>query len=255
MFAGELDMLWFRLAHMADLAYKHVIIEAVRTHRGVPREPWVPQHLGCCLAPVADKVVSLVVDFPPSITEPWAREHYQRDAIWRAITAAHAGDLRPTDLLLLADVDEIPSAQALEPRDNAVCALRQRTFHSAVDWEYPEPQLTSVILRAGNFSSPNTLSAIRDYRYHLPVIEDAGWHFSWLGTREERRKKLEERTCHTEMPEAEWVAIGTGATWEHGLHMAPDSQVMAVQVDGAWPAYIRERRCPPHWFRPRGSND
>jgi len=132
-------------------------------------------------------------------------------------------------------------------------ALRQRIFHSAVDWEYPEPQLTSVIAPAGHLSWPFSLAVIRDHRYSLPVIEDGGWHFSWLGTDRERRRKLDERTCHTEMPPEEWRAINDGMTYSAGLHVAPDAQVKAVEVDGTWPEYIRSRRCPPYWFRPRES--
>ena len=31
--------------------------------------------------------------------------------------------------------------------------------------------------------------------------------------------------------------------------------VVPVDVDGSWPAWIRERKCPPQWFRPRGPAD
>ena len=87
-------------------------------------------------------------------------------------------------------------------------------------------------------------------REGLPVIENGGWHFSCLGTQAERQAKLDERTCHLEMPQEEWQAIYSNTTWRFGLHYAPDSQVRPVQVDETMPEYIRRRKCPPYWFRP-----
>lgn len=249
MFSDEMDMLWFRLSHLKGKVHKHVIAEANATHRGVPRNFVLQRHLSCCLREYADRIIIVQAHFPEGLIEPWAREHYQRDSI----TVALAGqDTRPEDLILVSDVDEIPSDVALNVQLlDGPAALRQRVFHSAVDWEYPEPQLTSVIARVSQLQWPFSLAALRDHRYSLPVIEDAGWHFSWLGTTGERQRKLAERTCHLEMPPEEWQAISEGRTYESGAHYAPDAQVKAVEVDGTWPEYIRSRKCRPHWFRPR----
>lgn len=248
MFAGEMDMLWFRLAHLKDWAYKHVVVEASQTHRGVPRQFFLAKHVDCCLHEYADRLIIVQAHFPEGLTEPWGREHYQRDAITVALAEHPVGN---EDRILVSDVDEIPSDNVLNAELTGPHALRQRIFHSAVDWEYPEPQLTSVIAPAHSLQWPFSLAALRDHRYGLPVIEGAGWHFSWLGTDRERKRKLDERTCHLEMPAEEWRAISDGAAYRHGYHAAPDAQVKAVEVDGTWPEYIRSRRCPPHWFRPR----
>ena len=251
MFSGEMDMLWLRLHHLDGKVHKHVIVEADATHRGVPRDFVLRNHLSCCLSEYADRLIIVQAHFPAGLTEPWGREHFQRDSITVALAEHPVGS---EDVILISDVDEIPSDAALNAElANGPAALRQRIFHSAVDWEYPEPQLTSVIAPAGHLSWPFSLAVIRDHRYSLPVIEDGGWHFSWLGTDRERRRKLDERTCHTEMPPEEWRAINDGMTYSAGLHVAPDAQVKAVEVDGTWPEYIRSRRCPPYWFRPRES--
>lgn len=248
MFAGEMDMLWFRLEHLRGKVHKHVIAEADQTHRGVPRAFLLKNHLDCCLHEYAPDLAIVEVRFPEGLTEPWGREHYQRDSIAAGLAEL---SMHSDDLILVSDVDEIPSDGALSAELTGPHALRQRVFHSAVDWEYPESQLTSVIGRVRDFAWPASLAAVRDRRYSLPVIESAGWHFSWLGTDRERRRKLTERTCHLEMPAEEWRAIGDGMSYQHGYHAAPDAQVKAVEVDGTWPEYIRSRRCPPHWFRPR----
>jgi hypothetical protein len=250
MFSGEADMLQFRLVHLAGKVDRHVIAEADQTHRGVPRTPWIPLHLNCCLAEYKDRITYVPVRFPDPDMPPWDREHWQRDRLWEGVTSP-AGILVPDDIVLVADLDEIPSDEALAyPLPRAV-VLRMRTFHSAVDWEYVTPELATVMVRAGCISWPHgTLSRIRDSRMGLPVIENGGWHFSWLGTQEERVRKLDERTCHNDdMPEWESHAIRTGATYETGEHAGVT--VKPVDDYSTLPPYIQERRCPASWFRPR----
>lgn len=257
MFAGEADMLYFRLEHLAGKVDRHIIAEADETHRGVPRELWVPRHLGCCLAPYRDRIFYIPVQLSElTQSSPWAREHYQRDQLaWRCLFSDLIGELDPDDLVIIADVDEIPSDKALHAdlqniRPRAV-ALSMRTFHSAVDWEYTEPQLATVLTLAGNISWPyGSLSAIRDSRMSLPVLQDGGWHFSWLGTSADRVRKLDERTCHnTDMGEWEAHAIRTGATYDTGEHAG--ISVKPVDVDETMPEYLQKHRCPDSWFRPR----
>jgi len=247
MFDGELDMLEMRLNHLAGKVHRTVITEASVTHRGVPKPLRYTENRER-FAAFADWITFVEVSELPEGSDHWQREHAQRDAAWH-----HLAGVRPDDILLVADCDEIPSDAALGgcPEQGAA-ALRQRVFHSACDWEYPVPQLTSVVVRAGCVSGPRrpSLSQVRDQRHALPVIEDGGWHFSWLGTEADRERKLA-ATCHTEMPRAEWEAIRTGATWNRGEHHAPDSGVVPVTVDETWPAWIRDGRCPPYWLRPR----
>jgi Glycosyltransferase family 17 len=252
MFAGEADMLYFRLEHLAGRVDRHVIVEADQTHRGVPRQPWIPHHLQCCLAPYKDRITYVPVHFPDPEMEPWDREHFQRDRLW--VGLASKGNLSPDDKVIIADVDEIPSDEALAyvlDKPPRAVSLRMRTFHSAVDWEYLNPELATVIVKAGCLSWPvGTLSKIRDSRYSLPVVEDGGWHFSWVGTQDDRVRKLEERSCHNgDMGETEAAAIRTGATYQRGQHAA--EMVKAVEVDESFPPYIQAHACPKSWFRPR----
>ena len=248
MLNDELDMLEMRLHELQGKTWATVIVEAPVTHRGDPKPLYYAENAKR-FAKFHDRIIHVAAEGLESITEPWAREHAQRDQARKAFAwLAH-----PDDLILIADVDEIPSDKALAWRgDYGVAALRQRIFHSAVDWEYPQPLLTSVIARWKHVAR-RTLGEVRDSRYGLPVIEDAGWHFAWTGSQRRREEKLAYATCHLEMPAAEWEAIRSGATYERGEHHASDSQVKGVDVDETWPAWIRERKCPPNWFRPRAA--
>jgi hypothetical protein len=248
MFNDELDMLEFRLTEMQDYPdVRHVLVESVQTHQGEPKPLHYRENMDRFVR-WQRRIVYYPASYSPA-SSPWVREQRQRDTAWYALTRAE-----PEDMVLVSDVDEIPSRVVLAPNPPYVSALQQRVFHSAVDWEYPEPQRTSVLACVGHLKAipGQSLSTLRSQRDFFPVLENAGWHFSWLGTAEQRQAKLL-TTCHTDMPEAEWNAIADGTTWSRGLHYASDSHVRPADVDDTWPAYIRERRCPPSWFRPRGS--
>lgn len=248
MFNGEVDMLRVRLQQLDGKVHRHVLVESPITHRGVGKPLVFRKHRFCCFGQWAHKIIPLVAELDPGA--PWSVEHQQRDKLREGLLA-DPQLLRDDDMVLLADVDEIPSDSALAWR-GTVAALNQRIFHSAVDWEYPAPQLTSVMVRGEIIRSRTTpaLGIIRDGRYAMPVLQEAGWHFSWLGTDEQRRAKLY-TTCHTDMDPQEWHDIESGATYALGQHHAGDATVKAVTVDRTWPRPIYERRCPVSWFRPR----
>jgi hypothetical protein len=79
-------------------------------------------------------------------------------------------------------------------------------------------------------------------------VISGGWHFTWLG-RDAQRAKLATH-CHLEMTPAQERAIASGWCYREGVHYN-GTPLHPVDVDDSWPALIRERKCPPDWFRPR----
>jgi len=248
MFRDELDMLRFRLEATQDWDARHVIVESPVTHRGVPKPLWYQEN-ATRFALWADRIEHVVTDLPD--VPPWGREHAQRDAAWPVIKEQAAN----TDTVIIGDCDEIPSPALMDwAGPAAVIAVRMRTTLFAVDWEVPPVHLPPqcVAAKAGWLRMMGSgLAAVRDQRGKWPVFEDGGWHFSWIGGPERQRDKLETATCHTELlGTIEGDMIRDGTRWRTsedggGLPVVP------VDVDGSWPAFVRERRCPPEWFRPR----
>jgi Glycosyltransferase family 17 len=241
MLRDELEMLECRLRELDGKVWRHVIVESPRTHRGDPK----PLHYMDNrerFAPWADRIVHIVADVPAH-PDPWAREHSQRDAALRGLT-----DAAPDDMVLIADVDEIPSADALKARPDTAAALSMRLAMYAVDLLYPERHLCPVIARAGAIGP--SLASARDARYSLPAVADGGWHLTWLGGVEGQREKLRV-TCHTEMTVYEHDLLYDGKCYNDGIHHSGQLQMIPVDVDETWPKWIYERKCPQNWFRPR----
>ena len=180
-----------------------------------------------------------------------AIEHAQRDAAWQAVLDAGVAD---DDVVLICDVDEIPSSSALAwtgpgasravDEDHLVCrGLGGPAVLSAAPYRGRGDR--SPLRKHGGH-----LGAVRDARGMYPVITDGGWHFSWTGGVERQSQKPLTGTCHTELlshPEANLILSvpGTGKVHGGGIPVVP------VDVDESWPQWIRERKCPPEWSRPR----
>jgi len=251
MFRDEWPMLACRWEAMAGYDVTHILVEAPFTHRGVPK----PLHYKQGGRPGISRVIPVVAEFPAD-ADGWTREHIQRNAAWQVIDAL-ADD---TDTVLICDLDEIPSPELLAWNGPDVIAVRMRTFLFAVDWEVDSPWPTCVAATAGYLRKlarrelrPQVgLAAVRDGRDGYPLLQDGGWHMSWLGGPGKQKEKLETASLHQPeidaRPEGAMIRDGTRyRTSANGGGLA----VRPVDVDETWPEYVAKHRCPESWFRPR----
>jgi beta-1,4-mannosyl-glycoprotein beta-1,4-N-acetylglucosaminyltransferase len=243
MFRNELDMLQCRLEEFdsCGLPVQHLLVESGRDFHGRPKPLLFMENLER-FEPWLDRIVHVVNHTMPQESTPWAREHYQRDCLVSTL----ARRAHPEDLVLICDVDEIPSRHVLGyagmPR-----SLLMRTAHSAVDWLYPAEMPGSVVSSYQYITGLN-LSAVRDGRPGYPVMHNGGWHLSWLGGPAAQADKLAV-TCHLELPVEECRILGEGHGFRDGHHVGVD--MVPAAVDDTWPKYVREHRCPETWFRPQ----
>lgn len=241
MLRDELDMLQMRLEELANHDAVTVVVESRVTHQGTPKPLYFAENQER-FAQWADRIMHIVADDLPDDPNPWVREHAQRDHALAALTYA-----APDDLVLIADVDEIPSKTALEAKPRPAVALQQHVCAFAVDW-LGFRERTSVIANAAYVQERGSLAEIRDMRSSWPVIWAGGFHFTWIGGRDWCLDKLD-AFCHTEATEIVRRGIESGDFIERGLWNV--ARLEPVEIDSRWPRMIRERRCPPEWFRPR----
>lgn len=247
---NEVEMLAMYLEEVGDKVHKVVLVEAPVTFGGDPKPIlYKPEYAGKW----ADKVIHVVAEIPDT-DNPWTREFAQRDAGWQAILDAGAS---LEDVVIIGDVDEIPSKEALAWRGWPVTSLQLRTALYAVDWLVPAwhrlPPMTVMATVRWLKSQQGQLAVTRDQRGAYPVLQNGGWHFSWIGGPEHQAIKLATGTSHTELRDApEATAIKSGARWRDGVS-AGGIPVEPATVDSTWPAFITQRRCPAEWFRPDDS--
>jgi hypothetical protein len=243
MLRDELDMLECRLLEMQDYDVTHVLVESFVTHHGVPK-PLHYQENQERFRSWQDRIWPVAVGAPAFRPDagPWEREHVQRDM------ARASMNPEPGDLVLIADVDEIPSAAVLTAQPATAALVMQRVACFAVDWLWPALEPTGVLARAG-FLGGRSLAGVRDQRHSFPAITDGGWHLSWMGSHETHLAKLASH-CHAEQDIPDIMdKITSGRAYAEGWHIG--TKLIAADVDETWPRYVRERRCPDSWFRPR----
>lgn len=209
LYAGEDDLLELRLLSLAKVVDLFVVVTCTRTHQGQPA-PLVglPSRLP------TDNVFPYIVE--PSLEKDGHSysttqrggvgsplyqhvERQHRDGCAAAIREAGITD--PRALILISDVDEIPSVHAVGDRlmlldrmnhwhDWLVCEQR---FHSgALDVLHPQqPWLGTCVSRLRDLQPQAMRDARGDLYEHGASIPNAGVHLSWFGTDEERQRKLD----------------------------------------------------------------
>jgi len=127
-FYNELDILELRLAELNEVVDTFVLVEATRTHSGNDK-PLVFSENRKRYGQYLSRIWHVIVeDLPDPVNgDRWIPERHQRRCIARALRQC-----KPSDLILVSDVDEIPAAddvQALSQdlsRESAVLSARER---------------------------------------------------------------------------------------------------------------------------------
>ena len=211
---NELDLLEIRLNVLWDVVDKFVFTEATLTHTGKPK-PLHYEENKARFAKYAEKIIHIVVDDfpePPDYYTPqqvtWMREDWQRNAVKRALK----GLAQPDDLIMISDVDEIPSPDAvLKCRGNDGVTVFEQVltnyYLNFVSFTTPVWNGTKAA-KYKVFSDCATYAAMKPSKYVDEVtnrgatasrlrhvrpnhrLKKAGWHFSYLGGAKEIVRKI-----------------------------------------------------------------
>lgn len=264
-FYNELDLLELRLNVLKDVVDRFVLVEAWQTHTGKPKPLYFEENIKR-FSSFEGKIIHIVVDdFPSSLDNDterqasWVRENFQRNAVERGLV-----DAKDDDLIMVSDVDEIPSPAAVRAASKQkgviVCEqLMCNYYFNFISYTTPIWPGTKIV-RYKEFYSPETYakmlpsvyvdervnvgpSATR-LRYLTPTsrIRKGGWHFSYLGGAKAIVSKIgsiavEYRDGNN--TREEWVA----KTIEQGLDVCGcGRRFFAVPLDDRFPVWIRENK-------------
>ncbi|KAK1832859.1 glycosyltransferase [Podospora conica] len=189
----ELDWLEIRLNTTWSAVDYFVLVEGSRTFTNLPK----PLHLAANLpklAPYASKIIYHELVYPPSFhpVSTWETEDFQRNAMLDQVFPLLAGPQapHPGDVLVVADVDEIPRPETLAllrachfPRR---LTLRSRFYYYSFQFlhagpEWPHPQAT-YYQGLGKTVRPNDLRMGLGFFLRLwwdrAELANAAWHCS-----------------------------------------------------------------------------
>ena len=217
-FCNELDLLEVRLHELADVVDYFVLVEASSTFTRKPK----PLHFSDSLDRFSEFLPKIrhieIADFPHDLEPGMPCERFQRNQISLGLA-----DASPDDLIMVSDVDAIPSASSiasvLQRRDysEAVIFYEMPVYHLKLNWRTKrrKRRFETRIIENRNFRSGQQMHDLRPIvsrsipasiesvawnlrafvKYGHPVrrviIQDEGWHFSFMfdnvGVREKIR--------------------------------------------------------------------
>jgi beta-1,4-mannosyl-glycoprotein beta-1,4-N-acetylglucosaminyltransferase len=232
-FFNELDLLEVRLVELEGIVDRHVVVEATTTHRGTPKQAvfWPNRHR---FARFLHRIDYRLVDLPDA-EDPWVRERAQRDVAIEALE--DAGD---DDLVLLCDVDEVPRSDALprvlDATRQGPVVLGMRLYVFALHWRDPATWLHPKAARMAHLRRMRgTLSDLR-LTFDLPVVAEAGWHFSSFHNPEQLRQKLTS-FAHAELDRPEVLELeNLRAAIEGGVTL---KGTVLERVEDPFPPHVR----------------
>ncbi|PHH63359.1 hypothetical protein CDD81_6056 [Ophiocordyceps australis] len=191
---SELDLIEIRLATLYNHVDYFVIVESLRTFQGRPK-PLVVRDNWQRFSKFHDKIIYHVLEFPagfaPRLT--WDYEDLQRDASLEQVLPRLTGSQAPVegDVIIVADVDEIPRPAALLVLRSCIfprrLTLSSRFYyysyqfrHMGADWPHPQATIWQgsdktirpTKLRASDGGS--TMGRILE----SGTLQNAGWHCS-----------------------------------------------------------------------------
>jgi hypothetical protein len=246
-FNDELDMLECRFTELEDVVDAFVVVEASTTHQGDEKSFHLHENYRR-FERWGGKIHSRMMHFGPGL-DAWGRDRAQREELFSMLRFSGA---RPDDIVLLSDVDEIPNSWLVAslrrvPPTSGMVSFEQRFCPFAVDWEHPEKWYGTVATLWENVSSMN---ALRDSRGQKDrVLQDGGFHFSWMGGAPAAYRKLHS-FAHPEIVPSLDETVRSNLCYLEGRHV-DGVKLLPVDVDESYPRYVLEHRCPEIWFRRR----
>ena len=222
-FFNELELLEIRLNTLDEVVDKFILAESPITHTGIPKPLYYTENKER-FAKFNDRIIHVVVDdFPtmpdnmPIREKAWTRENWQRNAIVRGLPE----NINDDDILMISDLDEIPSSEYVKKAINnptGVTRLDLKAYCFFINLRnvsYPIWNNGTRILTWHTFNNPKTyanseyseccIAAVNQgpsatrIRFLKPdkILKPAGWHFSYLGGVEAIQRKMKS-IAHTE---------------------------------------------------------
>ena len=223
LFFNELDLLDIRLNLLNDVIDKFVIVESTITFSGNKKPLYFEENKNY-FSKFTDKIIHIIINDTPEdffninfndnnnindvfrnkiLThlsqstnwtrdqKHWGRETYQREYIIMGLI-----DCKDDDMIIISDVDEIPNPTELKNINvnQSVFEFKQDMFYYNLqtlkekNWSGPKMASWSILK---NNSLNNIRKNLHQLQLNTTVIENGGWHLSFMGGKNRIRDKIE----------------------------------------------------------------
>lgn len=209
-FNNETDLLEIRLNILNDYVDHFVIIESSETFTGLKKKLSFNVEN---YPKFKNKIIYGIINKFPNNGTAWENESYQRNYILRLLEGANL-----EDFIMISDLDEIPNLENINFLNypEKLIVFQQRLFLYKLNYGEIKPSWHGTkCIKKMNLTTPQKIRNLKTHKKYdfyridkkyfsntyedsFKVVENGGWHFSWLGDINFIRRKLESFS-HTEM--------------------------------------------------------
>ncbi len=259
-FFNELDILKLRLHILDPIVDRFIIEEATVTFSGEKKELCFEKNKAM-FQEFLPKITYLVVDDSPIQATTHERDKFQKNALIKGLK-----DATEEDVIILRDVAGMPNPKVLkkiiaEFNPDKVYHLAQRMFYCFINMEEISGSLLSITGEFpgvekkmwlgtkvfGKRSIPKAgIIEMREASTTAPGavrVEDGGWHFGYMGSRQERDvgKRIGTKVAaaaHQEYNNADTLAEAMDKLILGQDIFGRDARFKRVEVDESYPEYL-----------------
>ena len=243
-FFNELDLLEIRLNILNDVVDKFVLVEATKTFTNNDKPLFYNENKER-FSKFKDKIIHIVVDSYPKFEDAWTYDRYQRNSISRGLV-----ECRDSDIVLVSDLDEIPNPDSILKYKNTpgVKVFKQKMFYYFVNninitnpyWVNSSTRMLTYKAFKENDSSAQKVKFLKG-----SLIENGGWHFSYLGGIEAIMLKIKS-WAHQEYNHDGYANLEKiKSRIENGQDLFYEQngyQYVALELDNTFPTYILQNK-------------
>jgi len=269
LFFNEFELLEIRLNELNDVVDKFVLVEATKTHQGKDKPLYFndnkAQYYG-----FLEKILHIVVSDFKNLNDPWQTENDQRNKIYEGLQTCS-----PEDQIIISDLDEIPRPDKINEAKklSGIKIFEQQMYYYFINcmnttkigrkrnfkWYGPimanfkyfktPQQLRNMCINLMGIYHPNPLYRIYGHLYFyllkvfnrnpIHIVENGGWHFSYLGGVKKIIEKIES-LAHSEYNLGDYKNPDKIETF---INSGKDIfgrklQYQFVKLDSTFPSYI-----------------
>jgi len=253
-FFNEEHILDLRLNILNEFVDFFVIVESTTDHQGNLKKLNFDEKK---FTKFNKKIIYIVVsDTAEAIRRPHIGgeslvEQHQRNSLERGLKKSH-----DEDLIILSDVDEIPDLNKLSVfnKKNKYAVFSQKMFNYKINLlnQTENNWHGSRVCLKKNLKSPQWLRNLKfkqypfwrlDKRRNLQIIENGGWHFSFLQSPENISKKIKS-FAHGEFNNSNFSSLENIRNKINMQKDVFDRSIVykKVQIDSSFPKYIVDNK-------------
>jgi len=233
-FFQELDLLKIRCEELKELDITHVLVEAPTTFTGNKKA----LHFHENRKHFSNYNIHQFNAHLPNNGNAWDNEKAQRNGIIMALSMMRAED---DDIVIISDLDEIPKAEVIKnyAPDDELTALKIDTYRYYLNCLEGKQNWIMPRICKFKYLKDKTPDDVRNSGYEH-TIGNAGWHFSYIGSEQDVRYKIESFS-HTELNTDEFKDK-LNYKMDTCQSLFGDDFWQVVDIDDNLPKYIRDNQ-------------